>query len=102
MIEQEKLQKIRRAIISVYDKTGVIEFVRRLQEFGIEIISTGGTAKHLRDAGVEIRDVSELTGFPEMMGGRGKTLHPLVHGAVLARRDNAEDVAAMEANGIEP
>ncbi len=102
MSKQEKLQKIRRAIISVYDKTGVIEFARRLQEFGIEIISTGGTAKHLRDSDMDIRDVSELTGFPEMMGGRVKTLHPLVHGAVLARRDNAEDVAAMEANGIEP
>jgi phosphoribosylaminoimidazolecarboxamide formyltransferase / IMP cyclohydrolase len=102
MMEHEKLQKIRRAIISVYDKTGLIEFARRLQEFDVEIISTGGTAKHLRDSGIDIRDVSELTGFPEMMEGRVKTLHPKVHGGVLARRDNPEDIAAMEANGIQP
>jgi phosphoribosylaminoimidazolecarboxamide formyltransferase/IMP cyclohydrolase len=96
------LRPIRRALISVSDKTGIIDFARALNEFKVEIISTGGTAKALRDAGIEVRDISDVTGFPEMMDGRVKTLHPRVHGGLLALRDNAEHVAAMNEHGIEP
>jgi phosphoribosylaminoimidazolecarboxamide formyltransferase/IMP cyclohydrolase len=96
------LRKIKRALISVSDKSGIVEFARALSEFGVEIISTGGTATILREAGIEVRDVSDVTGFPEMMDGRVKTLHPKIHGALLALRDNAEHVAAMKAHGIEP
>src|SRR5216684_480695 len=98
----QSLVKIRRALISVSDKTGIVEFARELKRFGVEIISTGGTAKTLRDAGLEVRDVSEVTGFPEMMDGRIKTLHPKIHGALLSVRDNPEHVAAMREHGIEP
>jgi phosphoribosylaminoimidazolecarboxamide formyltransferase / IMP cyclohydrolase len=96
------LRKINRALISVSDKTGVVDFARSLKDFNVEIISTGGTAKILREAGIEVRDVADVTGFPEMMDGRVKTLHPRIHGALLAVRDNAEHVAAMKAHGIEP
>jgi phosphoribosylaminoimidazolecarboxamide formyltransferase/IMP cyclohydrolase len=96
------LVKIRRALISVSDKTGIVEFARELKRFGVEIISTGGTAKTLRDAGIEVRDVSDVTGFPEMMDGRIKTLHPKIHGALLSMRDNPEHLAAMREHGIEP
>ena len=96
------LVKIRRALISVSDKTGIVEFARELNRFGVEIISTGGTAKTLRDAGLEVRDVSDVTGFPEMMDGRIKTLHPKIHGALLSVRDNPEHQAAMGEHGIEP
>jgi phosphoribosylaminoimidazolecarboxamide formyltransferase/IMP cyclohydrolase len=96
------LRKIRRALISVSDKTGIVDFARALKEFDIEIISTGGTAKDLRDAGIEVRDVSDVTGFPEMMDGRVKTLHPKIHGALLGVRDNPEHEAAMSKHGIEP
>ena len=96
------LRKIKRALISVSDKTGIVDFARELQQFGVEIISTGGTAKILREAGIEVRDVSDVTGFPEMMDGRVKTLHPKIHGALLGLRDNAEHVTAMGAHGIEP
>jgi phosphoribosylaminoimidazolecarboxamide formyltransferase/IMP cyclohydrolase len=96
------LVKIRRALISVSDKTGVVEFARELKRFNVEIISTGGTAKTLRDAGIEVRDVSDVTGFPEMMDGRIKTLHPKIHGALLSVRDNPEHQAAMREHGIEP
>ncbi len=96
------LVKIRRALISVSDKTGIVEFARELKRFGVEIISTGGTAKALRDAGIEVRDVSDVTGFPEMMDGRIKTLHPKIHGALLSVRDNPEHQAAMDEHGIEP
>ena len=96
------LRKIRRALISVSDKTGIVDFARALKSFGIEIVSTGGTAKALREAGVEVRDVSEVTGFPEMMDGRVKTLHPKVHGGLLGLRDNADHQAAMREHGIEP
>jgi phosphoribosylaminoimidazolecarboxamide formyltransferase/IMP cyclohydrolase len=93
---------VKRALISVSDKTGVVAFATALQrEFGVELISTGGTAKALREAGLEVRDISEVTGFPEMMDGRVKTLHPKVHGGFLAVRDNPEHVAAMERHGIE-
>ncbi|MGB7201096.1 MAG: bifunctional phosphoribosylaminoimidazolecarboxamide formyltransferase/IMP cyclohydrolase [Pyrinomonadaceae bacterium] len=97
-----ELKKIKRALISVSDKIGVAEFATALSNFGVEIISTGGTAKALRDAGLKVTDVSEVTGFPEMMGGRVKTLHPKIHGAFLALRDNAEHVASMNEHGIEP
>jgi len=96
-----QLRQIRRALISVSDKTAIVDFARELSVFGVEIISTGGTAKTLRDAGIAVRDVSDITGFPEMMDGRVKTLHPRVHGGLLAIRDNPEHVAAMEQHGIE-
>ncbi len=93
---------IRRALFSVSDKTGLVEFSRFLHERGVEILSTGGTAKALRDAGLPVKDVSDYTGFPEMLDGRVKTLHPLVHGGLLAIRGNAEHEAAMAAHGIQP
>jgi len=96
------LRKIKRALISVSDKSDIIEFARALRDFGVEIISTGGTGKILREAGINVLDVSDVTGFPEMMDGRVKTLHPRIHGALLALRDNVEHVAAMKAHGIEP
>jgi phosphoribosylaminoimidazolecarboxamide formyltransferase/IMP cyclohydrolase len=104
MTEDQELgvRKIRRALISVSDKTGIVDFARELKAFGVEIISTGGTAKTLRDAGIEVRDVSEITGFPEMMDGRVKTLHPKIHGGLLGLRDNADHQAAMRGQGIEP
>ena len=91
---------VRRALLSVSDKTGLEAFARRLAAKGVELVSTGGTATMLRNAGLAVRDVSELTGFPEMMDGRVKTLHPKVHGGLLARRDNADHVAAMKAHDI--
>ena len=94
------LSPIRRALISVSDKTGLTELGAALAARGVEILSTGGSAKALRDAGVAVRDVAEVTGFPEMMDGRVKTLHPMVHGGLLALRDNAAHVAAMEEHGI--
>ena len=97
-----EVRKIRRALISVSDKTGLVEFAAALNEFGVELISTGGTAKALRGHGLTVTDVSEVTGFPEMMGGRVKTLHPKIHGALLALRDNDEHVASMSEHGIEP
>ena len=92
--------KIRRALLSVSDKSGLVELGQKLAAQGVELVSTGGTAKALRDAGLDVRDVSDLTGFPEMMDGRVKTLHPMVHGGLLAVRDNQEHVAAMDAHGI--
>ena len=79
--------KIQRALLSVSDKTGLVDFARALADAGVELLSTGGTAKALRDAGLTVIDVSEYTGFPEMLDGRVKTLHPKVHGGLLARRD---------------
>ena len=96
------LRRICRALISVSDKTGIVDFARALKSFDVEIISTGGTAKALREAGVEVRDVSDVTGFPEMMDGRVKTLHPKIHGGLLGIRDNAAHQSAMQAQGIEP
>jgi phosphoribosylaminoimidazolecarboxamide formyltransferase/IMP cyclohydrolase len=98
----ENLRPIQRALISVSDKTGIVDFARELTRFNVEIISTGGTAKSLRDAGINVRDISDITGFPEMMDGRVKTLHPRVHGGLLAIRDNDEHVAALEQHGIQP
>lgn len=96
------LVRIRRSLISVSDKTGIVDFVRELKRFGVEIISTGGTARTLRDAGLAVLDVADVTGFPEMMDGRIKTLHPRIHGALLALRDNPDHLAAMQEQGIEP
>jgi phosphoribosylaminoimidazolecarboxamide formyltransferase/IMP cyclohydrolase len=96
------MPKITRALVSVTDKKGITDFVRELASFGVEIISTGGTAKTLKDSGVTVVDISEYTGFPEMMDGRLKTLHPLVHGGMLAIRDNPEHVEAMARHGIKP
>lgn len=92
---------IKRALISVSDKAGIVDLARELNSFGVELLSTGGTAGMIRDAGIPVKDVSEYTGFPEMMDGRVKTLHPKVHGALLGLRDNPEHVGAMEKHGIE-
>ncbi len=95
------LRPIRRALLSVSDKTGLIEFARGLSGHGAELLSTGGTAKALRDAGLAVRDVSDVTGFPEIMDGRVKTLHPRIHGGLLALRDKPDHAEAMRAHGIE-
>lgn len=92
---------IKRALISVFDKTGVVDFAKGLSAKGVEILSTGGTAKTLRDAGVKVVDVSEYTGSPEILDGRVKTLHPKVHGGLLAVRNNAGHMEQLRANGIE-
>ncbi len=97
-----ELRKISRALISVSDKVGIVEFARRLDSFGVKIISTGGTAKTLRDNNIDVTEVADITGFPEMMNGRVKTLHPKIHGAFLALRDNDEHIRAMEKHDIEP
>ena len=94
--------KIQRAILSVTDKTGLVEFARKLSGLGIELISTGGTAKLLRDSGIVVKDISELTGFPEMLDGRVKTLHPKVHGGILHRRENPAHRTAVAEHGILP
>ncbi len=95
-----ELHPIRRALLSVSDKTGLVDLGQALAARGVELLSTGGSAKALRDAGLEVRDVADVTGFPEMMDGRVKTLHPGVHGGLLALRNNDEHVAAMEEHGI--
>ena len=94
------LRPIERALISVSDKTGIVEFAQSLAERGVELVSTGGTSKLLKEAGLTVKDVADLTGFPEMMDGRVKTLHPGVHGGLLAMRDNPEHQAAQEVHGI--
>jgi len=96
------LRRITRALLSVSDKTGLVDFAKSLAGYGVELISTGGTAQVLRDAGLKVLDVSEVTGFPEMMDGRVKTLHPKLHGGLLANRSNKEHAAAMEKFGIKP
>jgi phosphoribosylaminoimidazolecarboxamide formyltransferase / IMP cyclohydrolase len=96
------LRVIRRALLSVTDKTGLVDFARALAKHGVELVSTGGTAKALRDAGLNVRDISDLTGFPEMLDGRVKTLHPKVHGGILHIRANQEHVAAVEEHDIQP
>lgn len=97
----KELVKIKRALISVYDKTGIVDFAKELDSMGVEILSSGGTAKALAEGGLKVKDVSEYTGFPEMMDGRVKTLHPKVHGGILALRDNEMHVKQAEENGIE-
>ena len=94
--------RIQRAILSVTDKTGLVDFARKLAALNIELISTGGTAKLLRDSGVTVKDISDLTGFPEMLDGRVKTLHPKVHGGILHRRADPKHVAAVAEHGIAP
>ncbi|MGE0126997.1 MAG: bifunctional phosphoribosylaminoimidazolecarboxamide formyltransferase/IMP cyclohydrolase [Blastocatellales bacterium] len=96
------MKKISKALISVSDKTGLVEFARKLAQHGVELVSTGGTAKLLRENGLTVRDVSDLTGFPEMLDGRVKTLHPNVHGGILGIRSNEEHRAKMAEHGIEP
>ena len=94
------MSKIERAIISVTDKTGIVDFAKSLARFGVQILSTGGTARALREGGIEVTDISEYTGFPEMMDGRVKTLHPKVHGGLLGLRDNPEHIRMMKEHGI--
>jgi phosphoribosylaminoimidazolecarboxamide formyltransferase/IMP cyclohydrolase len=100
--QPEDSVKVRRALISVSDKTGIVDFARGLERLGVEIVSTGGTASSLREAGIEVRDVSELTGSPEILSGRVKTLHPRLHAALLAVRDDREHMETLEAEGIDP
>jgi phosphoribosylaminoimidazolecarboxamide formyltransferase/IMP cyclohydrolase len=95
------MAKINRAIISVSNKTGIVEFAKELHEMGIEILSTGGTAKTLREAGIPVKDVSEHTGSPEMLDGRVKTLHPKIHGGLLSRRNNQKDMDEIKKHGID-
>ena len=92
--------QVKRALISVSDKTGLAELAKALNKFGVEILSTGGTAKAMRDMGIKVKDVSEHTGFPEMLDGRVKTLHPKVHGGLLALRGNKEHMQTVEKHGI--
>src|SRR5229473_1183261 len=94
--------KIQRAILSVTDKTGLVDFAKKLAALKVELVSTGGTAKLLREAGIAVKDISDLTGFPELMDGRVKTLHPKVHGGILHIRGNAGHVAAAKEHGIQP
>ena len=96
------MPKIQRALISVTDKTGIVDFARELSKLGVELISTGGTAKALRDRGLAVRDVSEVTGFPEMLDGRVKTMHPKITGAILAVREKPDHMTALAAHGIQP
>ena len=96
------MRKIERALISLTDKAGIEDFASQLQEMGVEILSTGGTAKKMRDNGIKVKDVSEFTGFPEMLDGRVKTLHPKVHGGILAQKTNPDHLAQMEEHGLQP
>lgn len=96
------MRKIERALISLTDKSGIEDFARQLEELGVEILSTGGTAKKMRDNGITVMDVSEFTGFPEMLDGRVKTLHPKVHGGILAQKTNPDHLAQMKEHGLKP
>src|SRR5579871_2307280 len=100
LLMTDQFRRVTRALLSVSDKSGLIEFARALAIHGVELVSTGGTAKAIAEAGLRVKDVSELTGFPEMMDGRVKTLHPKVHGGLLAIRDNAAHTTSMKAHGI--
>ena len=95
------MARIRRAVISVSNKKGVVELAKELHTMDVELLSTGGTAKALRDAGVPVKDVSDYTGFPEMLDGRVKTLHPKVHGGLLSRRNNPKDMEEIKKHGID-
>jgi phosphoribosylaminoimidazolecarboxamide formyltransferase/IMP cyclohydrolase len=97
-----KTVKVGRALLSVFDKTGMADFARGLAEAGVELVSTGGTHKLIADTGLKVREISDLTGFPEMMDGRVKTLHPKVHGGLLSVRDNPEHRASMDEHDIGP
>src|SRR5512136_2252525 len=96
------MERIKRALLSVSDKTGLVPLAQTLAAAGVELLSTGGTAKALREAGLQVTDLSAYTGFPEMLDGRVKTLHPKVHGGLLYRRGNAEHEAAIREHGIRP
>src|SRR6478672_8594921 len=96
------MRKIQRALLSVSDKTGLVDFAKLLLELGVELISTGGTRKALADAGLKVIDISEVTGFPEILDGRVKTLHPKVHAGILAIRDNPEHMATLQEQQIAP
>jgi phosphoribosylaminoimidazolecarboxamide formyltransferase/IMP cyclohydrolase len=96
------MKKVERALISLTDKSGIEDFARALTKLGVEILSTGGTAKKMRDNDIPVTDVSEFTGFPEMLDGRVKTLHPLVHGGILNQRENADHQAQCQEHGIKP
>src|SRR5690348_17752368 len=102
LLQVIKMSKVQRAILSVTDKNGLVDFARRLAALGVELVSTGGTARQLREAGLKVRDISDLTGFPEMLDGRVKTLHPKVHGGILHLRSNEEHRRAVSERGIQP
>src|SRR5690625_2024044 len=102
MTEPRDLKSIQRSLLSVSDKTGLLEFARRLDAAGVELLSTGGTATAVREAGLSVLAVAEVTGFPEMLDGRVKTLHPAIHGALLARRDLPAHMEALRHAGITP
>jgi len=93
---------IRRALLSAWDKSGLVEFAQGLQDLGVDLVASGGTAEHLAESGIHATPVEELTEIPEMLGGRVKTLHPRIHAAILARRDHPDDLAALDDHGIEP
>src|SRR5881409_1658213 len=95
------MSRVQRAILSVTDKSGLVDFARKLASMGVELISTGGTAKLLRESGITVKDISQLTGFPEMLDGRVKTLHPKVHGGILHRRGDPAHRSAVAEHGIE-
>jgi len=101
-LEGVKMKKIVRALISLTDKSGIETFAKELSELGIEILSTGGTAKKMSDSGIPVVNVSDFTGFPEMLDGRVKTLHPKIHGGILAQRDNADHQEQMKAHDLKP
>ena len=94
------MSKIKRVLISVSDKADIVDFAKELVKYNVEILSTGGTSKTLKEAGLTVKDVSEHTHFPEIMDGRVKTLHPLIHGGILADRDNSKHIQAMQDNNI--
>lgn len=96
------MRKIERALISLTDKSGIEDFAKELESLGIEILSTGGTAKKMRDHGIAVKDVSEFTGFPEMLDGRVKTLHPKIHGGILAQKGNPDHIEQMNRHGLKP
>ncbi len=102
MVHSEDLVPVRRALLSVSDKGGLVDFAGGLAGFGVELVASGGTARALAGAGLRVRDAADLTGFPEMMGGRVKTLHPAIHGGILARRGHAGDLRALEEQGLDP
>jgi phosphoribosylaminoimidazolecarboxamide formyltransferase / IMP cyclohydrolase len=93
---------IRRALLSAWDKSGLVEFAQGLQDLGVDLVASGGTAEHLAESGIHATPVEQLTEIPEMLGGRVKTLHPRIHAAILARRDHPDDLAALDDHGIEP
>ncbi|HSR36791.1 MAG TPA: IMP cyclohydrolase [Desulfurivibrionaceae bacterium] len=95
------MRKAERALISLTDKSGIEEFAKELEKLGIEILSTGGTAKKMRESGIKVKDVAEFTGFPEMLDGRVKTLHPKVHGGILAQKHNPDHVKQMQQHGLQ-